>query len=63
MIHKLKPKEVAMMTGRNNKPEEDGVKSNPGRLDQYGDELSSENEEEFQSAVDENCREQVDNKE
>lgn len=50
------------MTGRNNKPDKDGPASSPDRLDQYGDELASQNEEEFQSAAEENCREQEDNK-
>ncbi|SFL12967.1 hypothetical protein SAMN03159341_103385 [Paenibacillus sp. 1_12] len=40
------------MTGRNNKPDNDGSVSNPSRLDQFGDKLSSENEDEFRSAVD-----------
>ncbi|MCU6792111.1 MAG: hypothetical protein ACE3L7_00255 [Candidatus Pristimantibacillus sp.] len=40
------------MTGRNNKPDNDGSASNPSRLDQFGDKLSSHNEEEFRSAVD-----------
>ena len=40
------------MTGRNNKPDNDGPASSPSRLDQFGDKLSSSNEEEFQSAVD-----------
>lgn len=39
------------MTGRNNKPDNDGPASNPSRLDQFGDKLSSSNEEEFLSAV------------
>ncbi|MBP1996960.1 hypothetical protein [Paenibacillus eucommiae] len=40
------------MAGRNNKPDNDGPASNPGRLDQFGDKLSSQNEEEFRSAID-----------
>jgi hypothetical protein len=43
------------MSGRNNKPDNDGPSSSPDRLDQYGDKLASRNEEEFQSAVDEAC--------
>ena len=40
------------MTGRNNKPDNDGPASSPSRLDQFGDKLSSRNEDEFRSAVD-----------
>lgn len=43
------------MTGRNNEPRSDGVASKPARLDQFGDKLASENEEEFRSAVEEAC--------
>lgn len=43
------------MTGRNNEPRKDGVASNPARLDQFGDKLASENEEEFRSAAEEAC--------
>jgi hypothetical protein len=39
------------MTGRNNKPDNDGPASSPSRLDQFGDKLSSRNEDEFRSAV------------
>jgi hypothetical protein len=39
------------MTGRNNKPDNDGPASSPGRLDQFGDKLASENEDEFRSAA------------
>lgn len=46
------------MTGRNNKPDQDGPASSPDRLDQYGDKLASQNEEEFKSAAEENCREE-----
>lgn len=49
------------MTGRNNKPKNDGPSSNPDRLDQYGDKLASHNEEEFTSAVEnveEHCRDE-----
>lgn len=48
------------MTGRNNKPENNGPASSPSRLDQYGDKLGSENKEEFLSAAEENCRDQDD---
>ncbi|WP_193394492.1 hypothetical protein [Paenibacillus sp. A3] len=30
------------MTGRNNKPDNDGPASQPGRLDQFGDKLAEE---------------------
>lgn len=40
------------MTGRNNKPKNDGSASNPSRLDQFGDTMASNNFEEFQNAVD-----------
>ncbi|MCZ8512770.1 hypothetical protein O9H85_10155 [Paenibacillus filicis] len=30
------------MTGRNNKPDNDGPASSPGRLDQFGDKLAEE---------------------
>lgn len=43
------------MAGRNNKPDNDGSASNPSRLDQFGDQLGSRNEEEFRSAVEEAC--------
>ncbi|KIL36463.1 hypothetical protein SD71_07600 [Cohnella kolymensis] len=43
------------MTPRNNEPGNDGVASNPARLDQFGDKLGSENEEEFRSAAAEVC--------
>jgi hypothetical protein len=43
------------MTGRNNKPDNDGPASNPARLDQYGDTLSSQNEEEFRTAAEQAC--------
>ncbi|MFC7680459.1 hypothetical protein [Paenibacillus sp. GCM10028914] len=46
------------MTGRNNKPKNDGPSSSPDRLDQYGDKIASQNEEEFLSAVEEQCREE-----
>lgn len=39
------------MTGRNNKPDNDGPASSPSTLDQFGDKLASENEDEFRSAV------------
>jgi hypothetical protein len=40
------------MSGRNNKPDNDGPAGKPGRLDQYGDKLGSSNEEEFAAAAD-----------
>lgn len=43
------------MSGRNNKPDNDGPSSSPDRLDQYGDKLGSQNEEEFLSAAAEVC--------
>ncbi|WP_167392985.1 hypothetical protein [Paenibacillus ihbetae] len=46
------------MTGRNNKPKNDGTSSSPERLDQYGDKLGAENEDEFTSAAEEHCRDQ-----
>jgi len=49
---------VQQMTGRNSKPKNDGPSSSPERLDQYGDKLASENEEEFTSAAEEHCRDQ-----
>jgi hypothetical protein len=51
-------KEEYSMTGRNSKPKNDGPSSSPERLDQYGDKLASENEEEFTSAAEEHCRDQ-----
>jgi hypothetical protein len=47
--------EVIQLTGRNSKPDNDGPASKPSQLDQFGDKLSSHNEEEFSSAVEENC--------
>lgn len=43
------------MTGRNNKPDNDGPASNPARLDQFGDTLASLNEEEFRAAAIQEC--------
>jgi len=43
------------MTGRNNKPDNDGPASNPARLDQFGDTLASQNEEEFLDATVQEC--------
>ncbi len=43
------------MTGRDNKPDNDGSASNPSRLDQFGDRLASRNEEEFLSAAEQTC--------
>jgi hypothetical protein len=51
-------KEEYSMTGRNSKPKNDGPSSSPERLDQYGDKLANENEEEFTSAAEEHCRDQ-----
>lgn len=47
--------EVITMTGRNSKPDNDGPASKPGRLDQFGDKLGSDNEEEFTSAAQQAC--------
>ncbi|MCC3376112.1 hypothetical protein [Cohnella sp. REN36] len=47
------------MTGRNNKPDNDGPASSPERLDQYGDKLGSANDAEFESAAEQaeqSCR-------
>jgi hypothetical protein len=43
------------MTGRNNKPDNDGPASNPARLDQFGESLASLNEEEFHTASEQEC--------
>lgn len=43
------------MTGRNNKPDNDGPAGHPGRLDQFGDKLGSRNDEEFSQAADQSC--------
>jgi hypothetical protein len=43
------------MTGRNNKPDNDGPASSPASLDQFGDKLGAENEEEFRSAAEQEC--------
>ncbi|MDR6550211.1 hypothetical protein [Paenibacillus qinlingensis] len=43
------------MSGRNNKPDNDGPAGNPGRLDQYGDKLSASNEAEFEAAANQAC--------
>jgi hypothetical protein len=43
------------MTGRNSKPDNDGPASHPGSLDQFGDKLGSQNEEEFSAAVEQAC--------
>ncbi len=32
--------EVNVMTGRNNKPKNDGPASSPGRLDQFGEKMT-----------------------
>jgi hypothetical protein len=49
------PQGVIQMTGRNSKPDNDGPASNPSKLDQFGDKLASQNEEEFQSAAEQTC--------
>jgi hypothetical protein len=55
------------MSGRNNKPDNDGPASNPSRIDQFGDTLASHNEEEFSTAVEQACEpeasEETDHKE
>jgi hypothetical protein len=38
------------MTGRNSKPKNNGPAGHPGRLDQFGAKLSTENDEEFFAA-------------
>ncbi|MNG21762.1 hypothetical protein D3C84_1061650 [compost metagenome] len=43
------------VSGRNNKPDNDGPAGKPGRLDQYGDKLGSSNEEEFEAAANQAC--------
>jgi hypothetical protein len=43
------------MTGRNNKPDNEGPASNPARLDQFGDTLASQNEEEFRANAVQEC--------
>ncbi|CAN7758607.1 hypothetical protein LJR153_006983 [Paenibacillus sp. LjRoot153] len=43
------------MSGRNNKPDNDGPAGKPGRLDQYGDKLGSSNEAEFEAAANQAC--------
>jgi len=43
------------MAGRNNKPDNDGPSSSPGQLDQFGSKLASDNEEEFQAALEQAC--------
>jgi len=43
------------MSGRNNKPDNDGPASSPSQLGQFGAKLASDNEEEFQAAVQESC--------
>jgi hypothetical protein len=46
---------VIQLTGRNSKPDNDGPASEPSQLYQFGDKLSSHNEEEFSSAVEQDC--------
>jgi hypothetical protein len=41
------------MTGRNNKPDNDGPASNPARLDQFGEALT--NEDEFCTSAEQEC--------
>jgi hypothetical protein len=48
------------VTGRNNKPDNDGPASNPSRLDQFGDKLASQNEDEFLSATGHECEAEED---
>lgn len=43
------------MTGRNSKPDNDGPASHPSHLDQFGDKLASDNDEEFSSAANKAC--------
>jgi hypothetical protein len=43
------------LTGRNSKPDNNGPASKPSQLDQFGDKLSSNNEEEFSSALEQAC--------
>ncbi|WP_181907289.1 hypothetical protein [Cohnella lupini] len=43
------------MTGRNNKPDNDGPASSPSQLDQFGSKLASDNEEEFEAAAEQAC--------
>ncbi|XID92757.1 hypothetical protein ACF3MZ_30620 [Paenibacillaceae bacterium WGS1546] len=43
------------MSGRNNEPDNDGPAGSPDRLDQFGKRLASDNEEEFQAAVEQAC--------
>jgi hypothetical protein len=43
------------VSGRNNKPDNDGPAGQPGRLDQYGDKLGSSNEAEFEAAANQAC--------
>jgi hypothetical protein len=49
------------MTGRNNKPDNDGPASSPSRLDQFGDKLASQNEEEFNNSAEQACEPTEDN--
>jgi len=49
------------MTGRNNKPDNDGPAGKPSQLGQFGSKLASDNEEEFQAAVEQACEVSVSN--
>lgn len=42
------------MGGRNSKPKNNGPAGHPGRLDQFGAKLGSDNDEEFFAAADAN---------
>jgi hypothetical protein len=48
------------MSGRNNKPDNDGPASNPSRIDQFGETLASQNGEEFSAAVERICEPEED---
>jgi hypothetical protein len=41
-LGKLRHWEVILMSGRNNKPDNDGVASQPSRLDQFGEQLAED---------------------
>ncbi|WP_193571465.1 hypothetical protein [Paenibacillus psychroresistens] len=49
------------MSGRNNKPDNDGPASSPSQLDQFGDKLASHNEEEFNDALEQVCEAEASN--
>ncbi|NHN28939.1 hypothetical protein [Paenibacillus agricola] len=50
------------MTGRNNKPDNDGPASSPSQLDQFGDKLASQNEDEFLAAAEQECETEAEGK-